>query len=159
MFKRISQITLLLTVLFAVLGNTVKLGVCPCHQGVFFGDCECNLQVYVEPDAVHSSTCDCCSDHLAVRPPAGQGDQAALSHQGHCDNLVLKETAAFVPAPSLKAPDQTPVPLPLFVPFESDSLLLAITSGYESDNRLRPPPDLFCDTRLLFTGFMRPERA
>lgn len=160
MLKRISQIILLLAVLLAVLGNTAKLGVCPCHSGIFLGDCACNLH---QCEQSRSSSSDYCCDACRQADLAQQQNQnkdKPSSHcDGICDNATLKSTEPFIYDPPVKSPDYNHLTLLAAIPFEYEQDFILLLAGCESDNKLRPPPDLFTDGRQAYKGYMRPQLA
>ncbi len=161
MFKRISQLLLLLTLLLTVLGNTVKIGVCPCHHGFFIGECECNLNTCTESKA-EKSPCNCA--HHAVScdrdQPGHHNTPPASKHcDDICDNFTVEPTGDFVIESPLKAPDFDFAATASLPP--QDNLHDLILSLLECESNLlpRPPPDLFEDARLAYKGFTRPELA
>lgn len=145
--------------LLSVLGGTVKLGVCPCEGGVFMGDCACDLQASL------NDACDSCKAKHHTPPETKhhtpEKDDKPKCTQGPCDNLTIKSTEAFVFDPPVKAPDDSQFSQPPVIPFDAfDDVVLLLASGQILEtNKLRPPPDLFKDTRFSYTGFMRPELA
>lgn len=159
MFKRISQFILTLAVLLVTLGNTVRIGICPCHGNFFIGDCECNLQ------SLHSHECQECPSpgYQEIHDNRGANNATfylADSISDPCENIILEIDDPVLLSSSVKSPEQPCVPLLSIPAWECDFDYFSSTVFFLSQQtEYRPPPDLSLDNRLFYIGFMRPELA